>query len=86
MRMNLSTYSSVSCRSQLRPHLNNLIAQRCYYYRRVRIWWKYRVSTVSLTVVQYVFRARRGSIDGRVMVNRSIELGEPVVLVSMNYR
>ncbi len=26
------------------------------------------------------------SVDGRVMVNRSIEIGEPIIWVSMNYR
>ena len=29
---------------------------------------------------------RFGSYDGNVIVKRSIELGEPVVYVSMNYR
>ncbi|RPD61755.1 carotenoid ester lipase [Lentinus tigrinus ALCF2SS1-7] len=45
----------------------------------------------KLPVVAYIFFSGfdfsgSSNVDGRVMVNRSIEIGEPVIWVSMNYR
>ncbi|KAI0719825.1 carotenoid ester lipase [Cerioporus squamosus] len=45
----------------------------------------------KLPVVAYIFFSgfefsASSNVDGRVMVNRSIEIGEPIIWVSMNYR
>ncbi|TBU30164.1 carotenoid ester lipase [Dichomitus squalens] len=45
----------------------------------------------KLPIVAYIFFSGfdfsgSSNVDGRIMVNRSIEIGEPVIWVSMNYR